>query len=121
MQIFRKKDLIQAMLVVGIVAFLSFVPLVKALAQSSSSAVTGNVADVTGAKIQGARVVLTSVDTNVVRATASNSVGDYNFVSVPPGNYTLSISAPSFQAQKFSAFQVAVDQTVNLNAENFCA
>ncbi len=84
-------------------------------AQSSTSAVTGVVSDTTGAKIAGAKVVLTDVATNVARVAVSNGTGDYNFVSVPPAKYTLNVSAPSFQAQKIEPFDVVVDQTVNIN------
>ncbi|WP_182277957.1 carboxypeptidase-like regulatory domain-containing protein [Granulicella sp. 5B5] len=85
-------------------------------AQNSTAAVTGAVADSTGAKVPGAKVTLTNVETNVARATVSNNTGDYNFVGVPPAKYTLSVTAPSFQTQKIAAFDVAVDQTVNINA-----
>ena len=82
----------------------------RAFSQSSSSAVNGVVADSTGAQVPGAKVVLTDVATNVARVTVSNGSGDYNFVSVPPARYTLTISAPAFQTQKTAPFDVAVDQ-----------
>lgn len=88
----------------------------NAAAQNSSSAVTGAVSDPSGAKVPGARVTLTNVDTNVVRVTTSNGSGDFNFVSVPPARYTLSIAAPSFQTQKIAPFAVGVDQTVNIDS-----
>jgi len=94
----------------------SFASILTAGAQNSTSAVSGVVTDTTGAKLPGARVVLTDVDTNVERVTVSNKVGDYNFVSVPPAKYTLSVSAPSFQSQKIAPFNVSVDQTVNIDA-----
>jgi len=85
-------------------------------AQSSSSAVTGDVTDPSGAKLAGAKVILTDVATNVSRTTVSNRAGDYNFVNVPPARYTLTISAPAFQTEKIAPFDVSVDQTVNLEA-----
>ncbi|WP_160114926.1 carboxypeptidase-like regulatory domain-containing protein [Bryocella elongata] len=87
-----------------------------AAGQSSSSAVTGAVSDPTGAKVPAAKITLTNVDTNVVRVTSSNGAGDYNFVSVPPARYTLTIAAPTFQTEKIAPFPVGVDQTVNINA-----
>ena len=85
-------------------------------AQNSSAAVTGVVSDSTGAKLPGARVTLTNVDTNVERVTVSNGTGGYNFVSVPPAKYILTVSASSFQTEKITPFEVAVDQTVNIDA-----
>src|ERR1700735_4849913 len=72
----------------------------SAFAQNSSAAVTGAISDPTGAKVPGAKIELTNVDTKVDRTTLSNKAGDYNFVSVPPARYTLTISAPSFQTVK---------------------
>jgi hypothetical protein len=115
MQISRNMNSIRLILVAGIVALFALVPVGTAMAQSSSAAVTGNVADSTGAKVRGAKVLLINVDTNVIRTTASNGVGDYNFVDVPPANYTLTVTAPSFQTERVEPFQVAVDQKVNIN------
>ena len=66
--------------------------------------------------IPGAKVTLRNVDTNVERVTVSNATGDYFFSSVPPARYTLTFSAPSFQTETISAFEVAVAQAVTINA-----
>ncbi|HEY4355086.1 MAG TPA: TonB-dependent receptor [Acidobacteriaceae bacterium] len=87
----------------------------RAGAQSSSAAVTGTVTDASGAKLPGAKLVLTNVDTNVARSTVSNGSGGYSFVEVPPARYTLTITAPSFQRQNIQAFDVVVAQAVDVN------
>lgn len=86
----------------------------RAVAQSSSAAVAGTVTDSTGASLPGAKVILTNTATNVARETTSNSAGEYTFAGIPPANYTMAVSAPSFQTKKFAAFQVDVDQRINL-------
>lgn len=98
-----------------LIAAVMIYPTGRTFAQNSSAAVTGTVADPTGARLPGAKVVLTSVDTNVARVTVSNGAGDYNFVSVPPAKYRLTISAPTFQTQEIASFDVSVDQTVNID------
>src|SRR5580698_498574 len=70
-----------------------------ALAQNSSSAVTGVITDAKGAVVVSAKILLHNVDTNVERETVSNSSGNYFFNSIPPARYTLKIVAPSFQAE----------------------
>ena len=45
-----------------------------------------------------------------------NNAGEYTFSGVPPANYTLVVSAASFQTKKFATFDVAVDQKVNISA-----
>src|SRR5216683_2213834 len=87
-----------------------------AFGQSSTSAINGVVNDPVGAVVPGAKVTLRNVDTNVVRTTVSNSGGDYFFSSVPPARYILMFSAPSFQTETISPFEVAVAQTVTINA-----
>ena len=93
----------------------AFIPAIAAFAQSSSSAVNGIVTDPAQAAVAGAKVVLRNVDTNVERITVSNSAGDYFFTSVPPARYTLTFSAPSFQTETISVFEVSVAQAVTLN------
>jgi hypothetical protein len=115
MPILRSLNSIAMILIVGLLTVCSFGSAAAAFAQSSSAAVTGTVSDATGAKVRGANVLLTNVDTNVVRATVSNGTGDYNFVGVPPAQYALTISAPAFQTEKIAAFQVAVDQKVSID------
>ena len=110
------KNPIKRAMMAGTLAVSFAVFATMAHAQSSSAAVTGAVTDSSGARLPGAKVVLSNVETNVARETVSNDAGDYNFVSVPPAKYILAISAPTFQTQKFAAFDVAVDQKVNINA-----
>jgi len=88
----------------------------KASSQSSSSAINGVVTDPENAVVAGAKVTLRNVDTNVERITVSNNAGDYFFSSVPPARYTLTFTAPSFQKETISVFEVAVAQAVTINA-----
>ncbi len=88
----------------------------SALSQSSSSAVNGLVTDSLQAVVPGASVTLRNVATNVMRTTVSNSDGNYFFSSVPPAQYILTFSAPSFQTETINAFDVAVAQVVTVNA-----
>jgi Carboxypeptidase regulatory-like domain len=115
MLIHHSKKLIKQIMIISafVLCLANLVSIVHA--QNSSAAVTGVVSDSTGAKLPGAKITLTDIETNVVRTTVSNGTGDYNFVSVPPAKYTLTVSATSFQTQKIAPFEVAVDQTVNID------
>jgi hypothetical protein len=66
--------------------------------QGTYGSLTGQITDATGAVIVGANVNLTNVDTNSVQSGKSDSTGVYQFKLVPPGNYSLDISSPSFAA-----------------------
>jgi hypothetical protein len=84
-------------------------------AQLSTGSVTGIVRDQTGAVVSGANGVLRNVDTSVERATISNAAGNYLFLNVNPGRYTLEMKAPGFKASRLSEFTVAVNQTVTFD------
>src|SRR5437016_5969442 len=83
--------------------------------QQSSASVTGLVRDATGASIAGAQVKLRNVDTNTLRETAANGTGNYTFLNVPAGRYTMEFSAQGFQAQIVAAFELNVNQTLALD------
>jgi hypothetical protein len=69
-----------------------------AMAQEATANVNGVVKDPSGAAIANAQIELTNVDTGVVRKTATNTDGIYNFPSVVPGTYSMRASANGFSA-----------------------
>src|SRR6266568_4249738 len=83
--------------------------------QQSSASITGLVKDVTGANITGAQVKLRNLDTNTPRDTVSNGAGNYTFLNVPAGRYTMEFSSQGFQAQIVAAFELNVNQTLSLD------
>ncbi|HEY2040900.1 MAG TPA: TonB-dependent receptor, partial [Edaphobacter sp.] len=85
-------------------------------AQISSAAVNGSVRDQQGATVPNATITLRNTATSVERTTTANQGGNYSFPSVTPGRYTLTISAPSFQTEQITAFDVAVDQVISMNS-----
>jgi hypothetical protein len=80
-------------------------------AQLSSASVTGIVRDVTGAVIPQAKVVLRNVGTSVERNSTSNNAGNYLFLNVSPGPYTLETSVAGFKSAHIAEFTLAVNQT----------
>jgi len=71
------------------------------LAQSTSAgSVTGQVTDQQGAVVPGADVTLIDLATGATQKTATNDTGRYTFVSVPPGNYNLTVGKPGFRVAK---------------------
>jgi len=86
-----------------------------AKAQLSSAAINGTVQDATGAMVNEARVNLRETTTGTVRTTLSNSVGNYAFIDVTPGNYTLEITKAGFSTAKQEHIVLSVNQTATLN------
>lgn len=87
----------------------------QANAQLSSAAINGTVRDATGAVIAGAQVNLKATSTGTVRTTQSNSVGNYAFVDVAPGSYTMEVSKQGFSTTQQNAFVLYVNQTATFN------
>jgi len=80
--------------IVGLIAGLVAVPVV---AQSAASAtITGTVVDPQGAVIPGAQVTATNVATGVGRTVTTTSAGNYAIPNLPPGTYTVKVSAKGF-------------------------
>lgn len=80
-------------------------------AQGATGAINGTVMDTTGAVIPEAKVVLRNVATGTEVTAMTNSVGRYVFVSVLPGNYTLTVSKQGFLTTTENEFELAVNQT----------
>ena len=100
------------MALAGIGLLLSFA---SAKAQLSSAAINGTVRDTSGAVVAGARIDLRGVTTGTVRSTTSNSVGNYAFIDVAPGSYTITVSAQGFTRAEESNFVLQVNQTSTFN------
>jgi outer membrane receptor protein involved in Fe transport len=84
-------------------------------AQLSSATVTGVVRDSSGSVVPGCKLVLKNVDTSVERVAESNSAGNYLFLGITPGPYTLEASAPGFQTAQMRQVTLAVNQTATID------
>lgn len=82
-----------------------------AAAQVSTAAITGTVQDSSGAVIPGATLVLHNIATNVDRTAATNEAGNYAFLDVQPGTYTLKASKEGFKSVLQSDITLVVNQT----------
>lgn len=68
-----------------------------ALAQGGNTAITGTVADPTGAVVASATVTVTQKDTGVARTDTTNATGHFEIPSLPPATYTVSVEAGGFK------------------------
>ncbi|HUO27953.1 MAG TPA: carboxypeptidase regulatory-like domain-containing protein [Bryobacteraceae bacterium] len=77
----------------------------------TTSAISGRVADQTGAGLPGATVRLTGVDTGLRRSMEASDTGRFSFPQLKPGTYSLDVSAPGFEPQRRPAIPAGVGQT----------
>ena len=60
----------------------------------------GTVTDASGSVVPNAEVEARNQGTDVTQTTHTDSEGDYRFVNMDPGTYTITVSAPSFATEK---------------------
>src|SRR6266702_8429650 len=75
-----------------------------------SGGVQGTVQDARGGVVPKATITLINADTGVTQTATSNESGVYRFVSLAPGNYTVSTTVAGFSPTSVS-FNLATDQT----------
>lgn len=86
-----------------------------ATAQNAQGTILGHVTDSTGATVVGAQVSVTNTSTNVVRTFTTSSNGDYVFVNLNPGVYSISVDAPGFVKATSSNLTLEIEQTLRQN------
>src|SRR2546427_1222434 len=87
-----------------------------AFAQSPSTGaqLSGTILDPNGAVVPGATVTLRSETTGTEQSTGSDASGQYNFLLVPAGQYTLSVEAAGFGKLTDTGITLTVGQLANL-------
>ena len=81
-----------------------------ASAQFDAATVLGAVADATGARVPGATVTLKNADTGIVSTTITDSEGNYQFLNVRIGTYSVRAELQGFSAA------IAENITIVVNA-----
>ncbi|HZR58274.1 MAG TPA: TonB-dependent receptor [Terriglobales bacterium] len=84
--------------------------------QSTYGAVAGTVTDPSGAALADVQVTLTNQGTAEKRIQSTNGAGEYSFVNVIPGNYSLDIDKTGFKHLTRQPIQVQVQQSTRIDA-----
>lgn len=91
-------------------AFCLLIAAATALGQGTTGQIAGTVTDPNGAVVAGASVKVTNTATNVVRETTTSGDGIYSFQLLPPGRYTIEVTATGFSVGRAEAV-VNITQT----------
>ena len=84
-------------------------------AQQTLGGITGTVTDKTGSVLPDTAVTVVGDQTALTRTQKTSSNGNYDFVNLPIGTYTLTFTHEGFQSQKIPSIQVQADRTATLN------
>jgi hypothetical protein len=85
------------------------------LAAQSTGSIVGQVTDLSGALVPGAKVVVKSVETGLERPTSTTPEGYYSVPSLPPADYTVSAALPGFKLAVSPAAKVDTTATVRVD------
>ena len=94
---------------VAIVLFGALVWCSAGLAQFQFGSVIGLIKDPSQAPVPGATVEIRSKSTNVARQATTSAAGEYNFVSLPPDQYTITVRHQGFR-ETSRPLELSVDQ-----------
>jgi len=87
---------------------------VAALSQFEAGSVVGTVRDQSQLPIAEAAIEIRSLASNFVRQSLTSAAGEFDFVAVQPGQYSLTVKRSGFNART-QTFALAVGQRLELN------
>src|ERR1700722_9247040 len=93
--------------------FLALAP--QARAQQTLGGITGTVTDDSGSVVPAATVTIVNDQTKLTRSLDTTAAGSYDFVNLPIGNYTITVTHPGFQTLNIPSIQVQADRTATVN------
>jgi hypothetical protein len=109
-----RRQLIDSLLTVVCVLFIAS----SVAAQGASSGIAGVVRDTSGAVMPGVTVEASSPALiEKVRVVVSDDQGQYKFVALVPGVYTVTFTLPGFRTMKREGVELQVNFTATINAE----
>jgi hypothetical protein len=86
-------------------------------AQQTLGGITGTVTDKSGSVVPDTTVTIVGDQTKLTRTLKTNGNGAYDFVNLPIGTYTVTVSHDGFQTERLPSILVQADRTATLNVE----
>src|SRR5687767_10335939 len=86
-----------------------------AFGQSNKGTLKGTVSDQSGGVVQNATVTVTNNETNIERTVSTGDDGNYEAPLLDPGNYRVSVSAPTFSTSTHESVTIQTGSTQRLD------
>ncbi len=83
--------------------------------QTGTTSIHGVVTDKSGAVIAAAQVTVISADQGAQRTVATGSQGEFEFLALQPGAYTLTVEAPGFRKYEHRNLELQVNSPATAN------
>lgn len=87
----------------------------SAFGQSSAGRITGLITDGTASAVPNATVEASNTANGLRFSAHTNEAGNYLLTNIPPGNYSLQVTAASFQTATVQKLTLAVNQIATVN------
>jgi Carboxypeptidase regulatory-like domain len=88
-----------------------------AMAQETTAGIQGVVKDSTGAVVSGATVELSSPALMGTKKVKADATGAYRFASLPPGDYTLTVTAAKFRTYKQTGIDLSAGRLPTIDVQ----
>jgi hypothetical protein len=111
-----RRNQISRIFVVCLVVVGAFLGLPQAFAQTSFGSIVGTVRDSSNATVVGAQVTLKNNGTGQTETATTGSAGNYTFLNLNPGSYSVVVSNPGFKEFNLSQVDVTVGGTTRADA-----
>ena len=85
-------------------------------AQQTLGGITGTVTDDSGAVVPATIVTIVGDQTKLTRMLDTSETGAYDFVNLPIGSYTITVTHTGFQTLNIPSIQVQANRTATVNA-----
>jgi hypothetical protein len=102
-------------MLLGVTLFALIAPC--ALAQETTGSIQGTVTDASGAAVSGARVEASSPALVRPLTVTTDAGGTYVFASLPPGTYTLTVSASGFATIKQEGISLQIGKVLSADLQ----
>ena len=89
----------------------------RSIAQEFRGRINGTVTDNTGAVLPGVTVTATSPALIQPQVQVTGADGDYRFIALPPGVYTVDFELAGFQNVKREGVRVVINQTLTVDQQ----
>lgn len=83
----------------------------------ATTSVRGSVTDPGGSAIVGANVVLGNAESKTERSATTGDQGEYQFLFIPPGTYTLTVKAAGFRSYEQKGLVLLVNTPATANVQ----
>jgi Carboxypeptidase regulatory-like domain len=83
---------------------------------TGTAAITGTVTDTTGGAVPNATVLITDIDTGVIRTLTTNEAGEYTAPFLQPGHYEVVIGGGNYSQVDRKNLNLTVGQILNVDA-----